>query len=299
MPAGAGRPAPPAFLVTTGLSGSGKSQVHRCFEDMGFFCVDNLPIELIPKFAEMRERGGQGFDRVALTVDVREREGLQTFPQVLAELRLRHPDVRLLFLEADDATLVRRFSETRRPHPLSATGLDLLAGIASERQLLAPLRAVADVILDTTEFTPHELKRYLWSRFGEAGAEQRLQVAVVSFAYRHGIPRQADLVLDVRFLPNPHFDEKLRPLSGLDEPVQSYLAAREEYREFMRKLEDLLGFLLPHYQREGKSYLTLAVGCTGGRHRSVAVAEALGPLLESRGIRAARSHRDIERQGGA
>ena len=288
---------PPAFVVITGLSGSGKSLVHRCFEDMGYFCVDNLPSELIPKFAELKQRSGDALGRVALTCDVRERGFLAQFPAIYEELRRNLQNVKLLFLEADDATLARRFQETRRPHPL-AGDRPLIEGIRAERELLAPMRALADVVLDTSEFTGHELRSHLVRRFGDAGAGSRLQLAIVSFAYRHGIPREADLVLDVRFLPNPYYVEGLRPQTGRDAAVREYLDARPEYREFLAHLGPLLDFLLPAYEREGKSYLTIAVGCTGGRHRSVAVAEHLRETLEKRGLRALTLHRDCDRKDG-
>lgn len=283
-----------SFVVITGLSGSGKSLVHRCFEDMGYFCVDNLPSELIPKFAEMKERSGAALGRVALTCDVRERDFLAQFPAAYNDLRKHHEGVTLLFLEADDATLAKRFSETRRPHPL-AGDRPLQEGITAERELLAPMRALADLVLDTSEFTGHELRAHLVRRFGDDAAGSRLQVSIVSFAYRHGLPREADLVLDVRFLPNPYYVANLRPLSGRDEDVRRYLDGRPEYLEFFARLSALFDFLLPAYEKEGKSYLTLAVGCTGGRHRSVAVVEHLHEYLEARGMRAMKSHRDCDR----
>ena len=282
------------FVIITGLSGSGKSLVQRCFEDMGYFCVDNLPIELIPKFQEMQERGGAALGRVALTVDVREREFLSAFPAVHHELRERDPEVKLVFLEASDETLLKRFSETRRPHPLAA-GRPLLEGIAQEKELLAPLRVLADVLIDTTEFTGHELRQHLFARFAEPGTERRLQVSLISFGFRHGIPKEADLVIDVRFLPNPYYVETLRPLSGRDEGVRSYLQALPDYGEFLRRLEHLLEFVLPGYEREGKSYLTIAIGCTGGRHRSVAIVERLHDWMHDRGLRVMKSHRDCDR----
>ena len=286
---------PHPFLIVTGLSGSGKSLVQRCLEDMGYFCVDNLPIELIPTFAEMKERSGEALGLVALTVDVREREFLTQFPAVLGALRERVPDVKLLFLEADDDSLVRRFSETRRPHPLAATHRTLLEGIGGERERLAPLRELADVTLDTSDLTVPELRAFLWSRFGAPGTDARLQVALLSFAYRHGVPKQADLVFDVRFLPNPYYDDELRPFSGRDQVVRSFLEERGEYREFLDRTLSLLDFLLPLYQREGKTYLTIGFGCTGGRHRSVAVTEDLHEKLMDRGTRTLKSHRDCDR----
>lgn len=287
--------APHPFLIVTGLSGSGKSLVQRCLEDMGYFCVDNLPIELIPTFAELRERGGEALGLVALTIDVREREFLDQFPATLAALRERMPDVKLIFLEADDETLVRRFSETRRPHPLASGDVTLLQGIAAERARLAPLREQAEVVLDTSDLTVPELRGYLFSRFG-AARSSRLQLSLLSFAYRHGVPKQADLVFDVRFLPNPYYDDALRPLSGRDEAVRAFLRAQGEYAEFVDRIGELLDFLLPLYEREGKSYLTIAFGCTGGRHRSVAIAEDVHERLVASGRGALKAHRDCDRR---
>ena len=286
-------PASPAFVVITGLSGSGKSLVHRCFEDMGYFCVDNLPSELIPKFAEMKERSGAALARVALTCDVREREFLSQFPAAYEKLRANHPGVTLLFLEADDATLAKRFSETRRPHPLGGDR-PLQEGIAAERQLLAPLRDLADLVLDTSEFTGHQLRAHLTRRFGDAETSSRLQVSLVSFAYRHGLPREADLVFDVRFLPNPFFVEELRAQTGNDKPVADYVMAQPDAVPFLEKIDDMVAFLLPRFEHEGKTYVTIAIGCTGGRHRSPTVANELGKRLRARGIDARVVHRDVD-----
>ena len=283
------------FVIVTGMSGSGKSLATRCFEDMGYFCVDNLPVPLIPKFGEMQERVGGTLGLVALTVDVRAGEALDELPAVARDLRERQPDLLLMFLEADDDTLVQRFSETRRPHPLASGDTTLLEGIAEERARLAELRREADLILDTSDLTVHDLRRSLLARFDPASSDERLQVALLSFGYKHGLPKQADLVLDVRFLPNPYFQEHLRPLSGRDEPVREFLEERAEYREFLERTLDMLDFLLPAYRREGKSYLTIALGCTGGRHRSVAVTEAVHGRLAERGVRASKTHRDCDR----
>ena len=201
----------------------------------------------------------------------------------------------LLFLEADDATLAKRFSETRRPHPLGGDR-PLAEGIAAERQLLAPLRDLADIVLDTSEFTGHQLRAHLTRRFGDAESASRLQVGLVSFAYRHGLPREADLVFDVRFLPNPYYVENLRPQTGRDADVKRYLDERPEYSDFLGRLTNLLDFLLPAYEREGKAYLTVAIGCTGGRHRSVAIVESLHAHLAKRGLRATKHHRDCDRK---
>jgi len=291
-------PAAHRFVVITGLSGSGKSLVHRCFEDMGFFCVDNLPVELVPKFAEIQGRSGEALERVALTIDIREREFLTGFPAVYQDLKARDPDVQLLFLEADDATLLRRFSETRRPHPLATAGQPLAQAIAEERALLMPLRHLADVVLDTRDYTGPELRAQLLARYAASGSDRRMLVNLVSFGYKHGLPREADIVLDVRFVTNPFYVEGLRPLTGHDAPVREFLESRPEYASFLARLEELLEFLLPQYDKEGKSYLTIAIGCTGGRHRSVAAVERLAPLLERRGLKVTKSHRDRDIQAG-
>ncbi len=284
------------FVVVTGLSGSGKSLAHRCLEDMGWFCIDNLPTDLIPKLSDMKALGGPGLNRLCLTVDVRESRFADQFPGQLTRLRARHERVQVLFLEANEQSLLRRFSETRRRHPL-AGDRPLGEGIAAERELLAAVRADADVVLDTSSWTGQDLRDELWKRFGDSdgAAADRLTVALVSFGYRHGLPPQADLVFDVRFIPNPYYVPHLRPLSGRDQPIKDFLAGRPEYAEFQEHLERLLDFLLPAYRREGKSYLTIAIGCTGGRHRSVAVSEALQAHLNEKGVAASLSHRDCDR----
>ncbi|MEM7248210.1 MAG: RNase adapter RapZ [Acidobacteriota bacterium] len=283
-----------SFLIVSGLSGSGKSLVHRFFEDIGYFCVDNLPIELIPKLAEMRSRGGSGLDRVALTVDARGGRSIPELPALLGELRAQVPALELLFIEASDAVLGRRFSETRRPHPLADASHDIAAAIAEERALLAELRGHADVILDTSQYSARQLREHLLGRYGDDEADG-LRVGVVSFGFRNGLPVQADLVFDVRFLPNPYYDETLRPYSGNDAPVREFLEAKSEYHDFLEHAQRMLEFLLPSYQREGKSYLTIAIGCTGGRHRSVAIATALHAWLESTHQKVTLTHRDRDR----
>ncbi|MGD8375885.1 MAG: RNase adapter RapZ [Acidobacteriota bacterium] len=283
---------PEQLFILSGMSGSGKSAAVKCFEDMGFFCVDNLPLKLIPVFIDLTRRSGEGPDRVALVIDIRERRHLQDFPQSLAELRSSIHRVEVLFFEADDPVLVRRFSETRRPHPLADRG-SVEEGIQAEREALRPLRENADRIIDTSRFNVHELRTFLFDQFSDADRQRTLFVSVLSFGYKHGIPAEADLVLDVRFLPNPYFVEALRPRSGLDAEVVAYLAKKTEFEEFCRRMQDLLAFLLPEYVREGKSYLTLAFGCTGGRHRSVALAERFGVFLQDQGYRTRVQHRDV------
>jgi UPF0042 nucleotide-binding protein len=293
--------APPAgarFIVLTGMSGAGKSQAIRALEDLGYFCVDNLPIALIPTLAELSQRAGSEISRVALVVDVREGAFLSRFPKVLRALKAKRGlRPALIFLEASDQALVRRFSETRRPHPL-AHDRPVLDGIREERERLAPIRALADQILDTTDLTVHELREAFlaWSR-GRAAANGLL-LTFLSFGFKHGVPPESDLVFDVRYLPNPHFVPELRARTGRDRLVVQYMDEHESTGEFLRRLQEFLRFLIPHYVAEGKSYLTVAIGCTGGRHRSVMIAEALRRCLaDVEGIRLRVRHRDIDMGG--
>ncbi len=264
----------------------------RAFEDLGFYCVDNLPVDLLPSFSEMYAQGSGELDRVALLVDAREGEKLQKLPAVYRQLTRQHP-ARLVFVEAGDEALLRRFSETRRPHPL-ARGLTVREGIRRERRLMAPIRKIADVILDTTKFNVHELRQFITDRFQNPG-HKPLIVSLMSFGFRFGVPPDADLVFDVRFLPNPHFVPQFRPLTGKDPRVARYIRSFAQTRKFLDRVGQLLKFLLPHYIREGKSYLTIGLGCTGGRHRSVMMAEALRPLLSGRGRTVKVTHRDVDR----
>jgi RNase adapter protein RapZ len=280
------------FIVLTGLSGSGKSQAIRALEDLGYFCVDNLPTTLIPTLAKLSIRGGD-IERVAIVVDVRERNLLSSFPRVFKQLRrMRGLNPALIFLEASSSTLVRRFSETRRPHPL-APGRSASEGIREERVRLSPVRAMADAIVDTSDMTVHEL-RHFFMNLSRDRSKARLVVTVVSFGYKHGVPVDADLVFDVRCLPNPHFVPALRRRTGRDRAVVRFLEKDSTTVAFIEKLEDYLRFTLPHYVGEGKSYLTIAIGCTGGRHRSVAIAERLKRTLANvDGTRMRVRHRDI------
>lgn len=286
---------PITFVVITGLSGAGKSYAIKCFEDMGFFCVDNLPTTLIPTFADLVARSNQTTSRVALGVDVREGEYLTHLLDTLGELRGRGHTVEVLFLEANEEALVRRYRETRRRHPLAPEG-NVVEGIRAERKALSTMREVADRILDTSTLTVHQLKDRLIEMYVTPGQRTGLTISLVSFGFKHGVPFDADLVFDVRFLPNPHFVEELRPLDGRDARVREFILAHEESRELLRRLEDFLGFVLPAYQREGKAYLTVAVGCTGGRHRSVALVEELKGLLRRLGLGASVVHRDMDRE---
>jgi RNase adapter protein RapZ len=281
------------FVIVTGLSGSGKTHAVRALEDLGYFCIDNLPTSLLPMMAELATREGADLDKVAIVVDVREGGFLSQFPRVLRKLRTM-PKVNptLIFLEASHSALVRRFSETRRPHPL-AKDRSASEGIEEERKKLNAIRAMADLILDTSNLNAHEL-RDIFMRMSRDGRERaEMVVNVVSFGYKHGVPVDADLVFDVRCLPNPHFVDTLRDLTGRDRAVVRYMRRHTETHEFLDKLTSFLKFVLPQYVQEGKSYLTVAIGCTGGRHRSVMVADALKKSLAPvKGIRLRVKHRD-------
>lgn len=286
--------ASPDFTIITGLSGAGRSEAAKCLEDLGYFVVDNLPPALIGKMAELIATTGEP-KRVAIVADARGGVFFADLAQGLEELRTLQMAYRILYLEADDDTLVQRFEATRRRHPLAA-GDRMVEGIRKERRMMETLRGEADRIIDTTGLTPHELRDRVRDTFAAVPPETGLQVALSSFGYKHGVPRDADLVLDVRFLPNPHWVEELRPLPGTDEPVRRYVAGQRAYGEFMRKLRALLDFMVPGYVREGKAYLTVAIGCTGGRHRSVVVAEELAGYFEKLGHQVSLQHRDLDRE---
>jgi RNase adapter protein RapZ len=283
------------FIVLTGLSGSGKSQAIRALEDLGYFCVDNLPTTLIPTLAKLSIRGSD-IEKVAIVVDVREGNFLSSFPKIFKQLRtMRGLNPVLIFLEANNATLVRRFSETRRPHPL-APGRSASEGIREERIRLMPIRRMADEIVDTSDMTVHELRHFFMGLSRDRASKASLVVTILSFGYKHGLPVDADLVFDVRCLPNPHFVPTLRRRTGRDRAVVAFLEKEASTRDFMDKLEEYVRFVLPHYIEEGKSYLTIAIGCTGGRHRSVAIAERLKKALSAiDGARARVRHRDLSR----
>lgn len=286
---------PLRFVIITGMSGAGKSFAIKCFEDLDYFCVDNLPTTLIPTFAELCALSSREIRKIALGVDVREGEYLAHLLEILQQLRAKGHLPEVLFLEAGDETLVRRYHETRRRHPLAGEG-DIIDGIRAERNALAHLREVADRIIDTSGLTVHQLKDRLIEYYATQMDRGALTVSLVSFGFKHGIPYDADLVFDVRFLPNPHFVAGLRPLDGRDDAVAEFVFAHEESRELRKRLEDLIGFLLPLYQAEGKAYLTVAVGCTGGRHRSVALVEALRRSIETMGVTPIVRHRDLGRE---
>jgi len=283
--------APSAELVIiTGLSGSGKGSVLKVFEDLGYYSVDNLPIGLIPKFAELT-RDSASIRFAALVVDIREGQGLKRFPELYARIRREIP-TRLIFMEADDDTIVRRFSETRRPHPLG-TSQSISKSIQQERRLLAPIRKLADLNINTSKFTVHELRDFIREKFVGEREEQKIMVYVTSFGYRHGVPPDSDLVFDVRCLPNPNYIPRFKKLTGRHPSVARYIRSFPQTVEFIDRISELLVYLLPHYIREGKSYLTIAFGCTGGHHRSVMMADQIRKNLADAGYRAKVTHRDM------
>ena len=279
-------------MILTGLSGSGKSTVLKAFEDMGFYCVDNLPVELMPIFAELHAAGEGDFARAALLVDAREGVQLEKLPPLLKHLRKDHP-IALVYIDASEDALLRRYSETRRPHPLGKD-FSVRESLRHERALMEPIRKLADVVIDTSQFNVHELRNFVTSRFKNPDKRPML-VSIVSFGYRYGVPSDADLVFDVRFLPNPHFVPRLRRFTGKDPKVRRYIQSFPQTAEFLRRIEGLLTYLIPHYIREGKSYLTIAFGCTGGKHRSVMLAESVRKALDRRGFSTKVFHRDIEK----
>ncbi|MGH7321175.1 MAG: RNase adapter RapZ [Candidatus Rokuibacteriota bacterium] len=281
------------FIIITGLSGAGKSYAIKCFEDMGYYCVDNLPATLIPTFAELCAHSTRRIERIALGVDIRAGEYLKPLAGVLSELRTRGYDTEVLFLEASEESLVRRYHETRRRHPAGGT---VPSGIRAERELLADLRELADRVIDTSHITVHQLKQMLVELYGEQGPRPGLSVNFVSFGYKYGIPYDADLVFDCRFLPNPFFVAKLKSKDGRAQDVRQYVFEQPESRELMRRVQELLEYLLPRYQTEGKAHLTIGVGCTGGRHRSVALVEELSAFVAGQGFRVTVTHRDVDRE---
>ena len=280
------------LVILTGLSGSGKSTVLKAFEDMGFYCVDNMPVELIPIFAELHAAGEGDFSRAALLVDAREGAQLQKLPGLLMHLRKDHP-ISLVFIEAHDDALLRRYSETRRPHPLGKD-YSVRESLLHERELMAPIRKLADVVIDSTQFNVHELRNFITRRFKSPDRHPML-ISVVSFGYKYGVPVDADLIFDVRFLPNPHFVPALRKFTGRDTKVRRFIRSFPQTGEFLRRMESLLAYLMPHYIEEGKSYLTIAFGCTGGKHRSVMLAEEIKKALEKRKYATKVFHRDIDK----
>jgi UPF0042 nucleotide-binding protein len=282
----------PEVVVITGLSGSGKGSVLKALEDLGYYSVDNLPVDLIPKFAELT-RDNSNIAAAALVVDVREGEGLKRLPGVYAGIR-RSVNTRLIFLEADDEAIIRRFSETRRPHPLGKDR-SILKSIGSERNQLAIIRGMADLIINTSRFTVHELRQFIGEQFSKESDESKIMVYVTCFGFRNGVPPESDLVFDVRFLPNPNYIPKFKNLTGRNPQVAKYIRSFPQTVEFIQRISDLLIYLLPHYIREGKSYLTIAFGCTGGQHRSVMMADQIRKNLANAGFNTRVSHRDAEK----
>ena len=284
------------FLVISGLSGSGKGTFLRALEDRGFYCVDNLPLGLLTKFYELILKSEDETTKAAVVIDVREGENLHDFPEIFKGIKAR-PGVRceLWFMEASDAVLVRRFSETRRPHPLDPNQ-PVLDSIAHEREMLAPIRQVADHVMDTSRYTIHELRKHVVGLFEETDVGHLL-VSLVSFGFKFGVPIDSDLVFDVRFLPNPNFVPHLKPHTGADPNVVEYMNSHEATHKFLDHVYTFIDFLLPQYEKEGKSYVTISIGCTGGRHRSVFIANAIGKHLEEQKYRVKVSHRDSEKKG--
>ncbi len=281
---------PESLVIVTGLSGSGKSYVNKCLEDMGYFCVDNLPLELVEPLL-----GRVSAPRVGIILDVRNPDFVVRFPEILARLRAAAPGTRLLFLDASEESLIRRFSETRRPHPLSGER-SLLQSLRQERQMLEEVRSVADVVVDTSDMTVHELRSFIQKTFVGDPARARMVISATSFGFKFGVPHDVDLLFDVRFLANPNFVPELRLKTGSDPAVAAYIEKDAETGSFLAKLMEFLDYLLPLYEREHKSYLSIGVGCTGGKHRSVYVAERLAALLKERGYPVRISHRDATRE---
>jgi UPF0042 nucleotide-binding protein len=284
----------PRILVITGLSGSGKTHVARALEDIGWFCVDNLPTALIPRFADLLG-DSEGLRRSALVVDMREPDFPKQFPHVYRQIREKGVAASLLFLESADRVLQRRFSETRRPHPLGVNQ-PVLEGIREEREALRPVRKMADLILDTSDYTVHQLRDYIQEHYDVRGESAPMVVSVMSFGYKYGVPSEADLVFDVRFLPNPNFVPTLKALTGSDAAVVRYMRREADTARFLKRLDQFLGYVIPRYIQEGKSYLTIGIGCTGGRHRSVMIANAVAESLAAKGYEARVRHRDVRQE---
>jgi UPF0042 nucleotide-binding protein len=277
------------LVIITGMSGSGKASVLKAFEDLGYYCVDNLPVGLIPRFAELVGRSSE-IERTALVVDVREGEQLASLPDIIKSVRRMLP-TKMIFLEAEESVLLRRYSETRRPHPLGTSAPDKTS-LADERRRLSSIRALADLVIDTSRFNVHELRLYITAKFQKHKSDRNILVSCVSFGFRHGVPEDADLVFDVRFLPNPHFVPEFRPLTGQHPKVAKYIRSFPQTKEFIQRISELLVYLLPHYIHEGKSYLTISFGCTGGQHRSVLIAEEVSKRLRKSGYHVKVVHRD-------
>ena len=283
------------FLIITGLSGAGKSRAANVLEDLDYYCVDNMPVALMPRFAELCMATRGRYERVALVTDVREKNGFSELLKTIDELAAMDCRCRILYITADLKTLIRRYKESRRPHPLAARGVSVEEAVRREDELLAPVRARADYVVDTSQLTLGMLQNKLYSLFAGEDRRRGLEVTVMSFGYKHGLPMEADLVFDARFLPNPFYVDGLRELSGLDLPVREYVFSSPQTREFLEKLEAMFDFLLPLYAEEGKLGLTIAIGCTGGRHRSVALAAALNDYFCAHDVNSVNINRDIDR----
>jgi UPF0042 nucleotide-binding protein len=283
------------FLIITGLSGAGKTRAADVLEDLDYYCVDNMPVALMTRFAELCLDTRGRYEKVALVTDIRDREGFGELLNTIEELRNMECEVRILYMDADVPTLVRRYKESRRPHPLAEAGMSMENAVLHEEELLAPIKKKADYVLNSSSMTLGMLQNRLYSLFAGEGRKRGLDVTVMSFGFKHGIPLDADLVFDARFLPNPFYVDELRPLSGLDRPVAEYVFSHLQTRSFLEKLEDLIAFLLPYYIEEGKLSLTIAIGCTGGRHRSVAIASALHQHLLANSISSVNVNRDIDK----
>lgn len=281
-----------SLVIITGLSGSGKHTAFKAFEDLGYFCVDNLPTPLIPRLIQMSSLSGGDLEKLAIVIDIRLGESVPSFEEFFQELQQYPFASTVLFFDATDEVLARRYSETRRVHPL-ARQTTLLEGVRAERKKLAGVRALADLIIDTTDLTVHDLRRLIYERFQSEDSDESLNLSVVSFGFKNGLPHNSDMVFDVRFLPNPNFVGELKEKTGNDQPVVQYMQQFQETEELLRKIQNLLEYLIPKYRREGKSYLTISVGCTGGRHRSVMVANELARRLQENGQKVNLIHRDL------
>ena len=283
------------FLIITGLSGAGKTRAADVLEDLDYYCVDNMPVALMPRFAELCLDTRGRYEKVALVTDIRDREGFGELLSTIEELRKMDCDVSILYMDADTPTLVRRYKESRRPHPMAEMGMSMEEAVQKEEELLAPIKRSADYVVNSSSMTLGALQNRLFSLFAGDGRKRGLDVTVMSFGFKHGIPLDADLVFDARFLPNPYYVEELRPLSGLDRPVAEFVFSYPQTRSFLEKLEEMISFLLPYYIEEGKLTLTIAIGCTGGRHRSVAIASALHQHLLANNVNSINVNRDIDK----
>ena len=283
------------FLIITGMSGAGKSRAADVLEDLDYYCVDNMPMALLPRFAELCLATKGRYEKVALVTDVREKDGFKELTYAVDYLKSLGCSCRMLYMDADVKTLVRRYKETRRPHPLHVKGKSMEEAIKRETELLAPIKEKADYIVNTSSLTLGMLQNRLFTLFSGDGRKRDIEVTVMSFGYKHGLPMDADLVFDARFLPNPFYVEDLRPLCGLDRPVFEFVFGYQQTRQFVEKLQDMVDFLLPLYIEEGKLGLTIAIGCTGGHHRSVAIASALNDYLNAKGVNSVNINRDVDK----